>query len=223
MKGMKFGVPLLGALCCAPAATAINITYTSNVQVGVTQSQLRLLTLQGTGDESGYALRDATTHTDIFGGDALTESRTLRVGQLLNHGINAENFGLMLSVREPGLNPDIGVNEFRVVFYDRFDNAIMEARFRANDGPLSLTPVLPQPGQSGHMFEFHMNQTQLATLFADRKNRIGIFVPGSRAIDDTQGGGERFYITGAPVPSPGAVALLGLALVVSAGGRRRIC
>jgi hypothetical protein len=222
MKGLKFAVPLLGALCCAPAATAvINISYSSTVQAAADQSQMRLLTLQGSGQESGYALRDATTHTDILGGDALSNSRTLRVAQLLNNGITADNFGLMLAVREPTGNPQINLTEFRVVFYDRHDTAIMEARFRANGDPLSLTPVLPFPGRSGHMFSFNMTEAQLDTLFADRKNRIGIFVPGSRAIENSQGQGERFFITGGALPSPGSAALIGLAAIVGLGRRRR--
>jgi hypothetical protein len=221
MKGMLFAAPLIGVLCCAPAAPGAVISYTNQTLNDPTVPRALLLRLHNDGSEWGYAQRDPVSHEDFFGGHAEVQSRTLTVQNLLNRGITADNFAVLLTIKEPLARPRIEVTNFTLVFYDANDHVLSTANF-TQDSPLILTPVTPVPGKSGHVFTIGLTEDQRSTFFANPANRIGIIVPEDSPITRSQGGPEKFVIVAAAnIPSPGSLALLGVALFMTLRDRSR--
>jgi hypothetical protein len=221
MKGKMLAAPLLGALCCAPLASGAEISYNNQMLTDSDAPRARLLRIQNGTSEWGFALRDADSHTDYFGGNTHPQSHTVRVGTLLNRGITADNFAVLLTVKEPDVRPTIKLSNFTLVFYNAHDDVQFEASF-TQDSPLVLRPVTPNSGINGHVFQIGLTESRKSQLFDHGNWRVGIIVPEDSPILKSHGGWEQFFITASsPLPSPGSLALLGVALAISVRDRRR--
>ena len=221
MKAMLLAAPLIGVLCSAPVAQGAIISYTNQTLTNPDVPRALLLRLRNDNSEWGYAQRDPVSHEDFFGGNAGVQSHTVSVNFLLNRGITADNFAVLLTVKEPLAKPRIEVTNFTLVFYDENDQVISTANF-TQDSPLLLTPVQPTPGKNGHVFDIGMTDDQRSNFFSNPANRIGIIVPEDSPITRTQGGAEKFLIVAAAnIPSPGSLALLGVAAVMTVRDRSR--
>jgi MYXO-CTERM domain-containing protein len=166
---------------------------------------LNVLTVQSNGSEWGSVLRSGGA--DVMAGNASPNSSTRTVAQMALMNVNAANFGVVLNINETGVQPDITLQAFTLVFYDTSDNVLFTANWNTT---MNLFPVNNGTGGAGHMFAVAFTPSE-ATFFSTPGNRVGLIVPQASPILDSSDGPENFYIV--PAPATGAALLGGLALV----------
>lgn len=166
---------------------------------------------------------------DVESGDALSNSQTQTVTDLIAAGFDEENLLVVLNLNQTGNSDGLDVHDFTVQFFDTDGTVLFEADYvegvpgpNGNTAPSTGLNVNGQGiGSAGFVFRISFEGTQGSDFFAQGSNRIGLTVESANAIDnEANDGPETFYIADANVntvvPEPATLAILligGLALL----------
>ncbi|MEX0677468.1 MAG: hypothetical protein WD063_10365 [Pirellulales bacterium] len=214
----------MACTCVCPLRAAYCDIIFTNIQVDEKGSGygnvLTILGVQANPSEYGAVLWNGSS--DDKTGDAVNQSNTRTVEQLLDEGIDDTNMTLIFNVNEGGDNdPVLTLHDFDLVFQDASGAELFRESFDAGGG-LPLGAAGTGNSASGWRFDVQFTNPLGAAFFGTLTNRVGMEIASGEAIQDTKGAAESFFVT-APIPEPAAIVhgLLGLSFIAAWWLRRR--